>query len=293
MIKVFHRVTDGFTYILKKNFGGIEKKCSGCAAIFGKAGPGTKCPAKRAISKRPRTKTLGGRNDIGSKCLTSLLMIYFHFQTMAARSEIDVPAPMVVKPDSIKGNWKFFRAQWENYEIASGLNGKDPTIRVATLLSVMGEDCYEVYEGLPSGILSEDEKKTDVESILDALGIHFNRPNVVYERYLFNTSNQQKNELFDDYLCRLRKLSETCDFGIYTDEMIRDRIMMGTKDKLAKESILQQSELTLEKAIDICRTSERRTQSYIAAKGTTRTICMACAFADSDWATILLCSNRK
>ena len=46
---------------------------------------------------------------------------------MAARSELPVPAPMSIKGDT-KGNWKFFRSQYSNYEIATGLDGKDDNI---------------------------------------------------------------------------------------------------------------------------------------------------------------------
>lgn len=42
---------------------------------------------------------------------------------MAARP-ILVPGPMDMK-GYVFSNWMFFKAQWENYEIATGLNGKD------------------------------------------------------------------------------------------------------------------------------------------------------------------------
>ena len=174
---------------------------------------------------------------------------------MAARSELPVPAPMSIKGDT-KGNWKFFRSQYSNYEIATGLDGKDDNIRVATLLTIMGKDCYQIYESLP---LSADDRKK-VKNILDGLEAHFQpATNVIYERYVFNTSDQSPNESFDDYLCRLREMSKTCEFETFHNQMIRDRIVIGTKDTHARGRMLRDNKLTLENAIDVCRTSERTT----------------------------------
>ena len=139
------------------------------------------------------------------------LKFYFRFPFVhfAARSELPVPAPMSIKGDS-KGNWKFFRSQYSNYEIATVLYRKDDNIRVATLLTIMDKDCYQIYEILP---LSADDREK-VKNILDGLEAHF--------KPATNVSN--------NYLCRLRKMSKTCAFETFHNQMIRDRIVIGTKD---------------------------------------------------------------
>ncbi|KAK0135739.1 hypothetical protein N1851_028416 [Merluccius polli] len=50
---------------------------------------------------------------------------------------IPVPELMDMIGD-VYNNCTFFRAQWENYEIATGLNEKTDKIHLATLLTVMG-----------------------------------------------------------------------------------------------------------------------------------------------------------
>ena len=50
---------------------------------------------------------------------------------------IPVPAPMEVKGDLLS-NWIFFKDQWEDYKVATGLREKSKNVRVATLRSVMG-----------------------------------------------------------------------------------------------------------------------------------------------------------
>lgn len=160
------------------------------------------------------------------------------------RSELPIPLPMNVKGD-LKGNWKFFKSQWMNYEIATGLDKKHDAIRIATLLTVIGKDCYHIYENLN---LTEEERQ-DIAAVIEALQKHFTpKTNVIYERYIFNTSDQLPNETLNDYICRLRELAKSCEFRNMTDDMIRDRLVLGTKDTASRGRMLREADLTLDKA---------------------------------------------
>ena len=48
---------------------------------------------------------------------------------------IPVPAPVEVKGDLLS-NWAFFKDQWENYEVVTGLREKSKNVRVATLIFI-------------------------------------------------------------------------------------------------------------------------------------------------------------
>ena len=48
-----------------------------------------------------------------------------------------LPSAMNCRGD-VAGNWEFFRQQWSDYEIATGLIHREETIRLATLRSAMG-----------------------------------------------------------------------------------------------------------------------------------------------------------
>ncbi|KAL3843030.1 hypothetical protein ACJMK2_020987, partial [Sinanodonta woodiana] len=113
--------------------------------------------------------------------------------------------------------------------------------------------CYRIFQHLdiPDG----DRKK--VSTILKALKEHFiPKTNVIYERYVFNTSDQLQSEGVDVYVTRLRGLSNSCEFGTLQSQMIRDRIVLGTRDSGARSRMLREPDLTLEKAVDMCRASE-------------------------------------
>ncbi len=67
--------------------------------------------------------------------------------------------------------------------------------------------------------------------MLLALKSHFEpKTNVIYERYMFNTADLDPSENIDKYVTRLKRLSASCEYGTLENQMIRDRIVLGTKD---------------------------------------------------------------
>lgn len=60
-------------------------------------------------------------------------------------------------------------------------------------------------------------------------------------------------ESIDTYVAALRTLSKTCNSGPLTDNLVRDGIVVGILDKGFQKKLLQESKLTLQSCIDICR----------------------------------------
>ena len=77
------------------------------------------------------------------------------------------------------------------------------------------------------------------------------KKNITYERHKFNTRKQGENESSDQCVTELRILASTCEFETLKDGLIRDRIICGIQNRLLREA-----DLTLKKAIDICRAAE-------------------------------------
>ncbi|CAB4024811.1 retrotransposon-like family member retr-1, partial [Paramuricea clavata] len=82
------------------------------------------------------------------------------------------------------------------------------------------------------------------------------RKNITFERHKFNIRNQEENESIDQYVTVLRTLAAPCEFETLHDGLIRDRIVCGIRNQSIKERLLRESELTLQKTLDICRASE-------------------------------------
>lgn len=75
-------------------------------------------------------------------------------------------------------------------------------------------------------------------------------------RHRFHTRVQGKTETVDQYVTDLRIISKNCRFDTLEDEMLRDRIVCGVHSEKVKERLLRDNELTLIKALSICRANE-------------------------------------
>ena len=73
-------------------------------------------------------------------------------------SNFPVPAPMVCKGNLV-ANWEFLRQQWEDYEVATGLDKQSSKIRLASFRSVMGKDCLQTFLNL--NISAEDRNNVE------------------------------------------------------------------------------------------------------------------------------------
>ena len=57
----------------------------------------------------------------------------------------------------------------------------------------------------------------------------------------------------DSYINNLRHLASTREFDALTDELIRDCLVIGVKDSSLKERLLREQNLTLDKALKLCK----------------------------------------
>ena len=163
-----------------------------------------------------------------------------------------LPSAMNCRGD-VAGNWEFFRQQWSDYEIATGLIRREETIHLATLRSAMGRECLQIFLNLN---LSEDDKKK-IDRCLEASDNYFKPTrNVVYERYVSNTCVQDNEESVQSYVTRLRTLVASCEYGEVTDDLIRDRLVIVLKNNGDKVRLLKGKGVDLKKAIQMCTTSE-------------------------------------
>ena len=73
---------------------------------------------------------------------------------------------------------------------------------------------------------------------------------------VFNNRNQLPGEPIDHFVTDLRTKAKTCEFGTLTDSLIRDRIVEGVLDDGTHSRLLRETSLTLQKALNICQSSE-------------------------------------
>ena len=58
------------------------------------------------------------------------------------------------------------------------------------------------------------------------------------------------------YVAELRKIAECCEYGGVLNDMLRDRLVCGTSNKGIQRRLLQQAELTFDKAMEMAQAAE-------------------------------------
>ena len=58
-------------------------------------------------------------------------------------------------------------------------------------------------------------------------------------------------------MTELKLLAKNCEFGVLESELIRDRVVYGITSERVKERLLREQDLTLDKALELCRINEQ------------------------------------
>lgn len=177
------------------------------------------------------------------------------------RPNIPVPAKLDVHARNLEAAWRKFKRQWTNYEVATHLDTESPKYRKAVFLSVIGEDAFDVFDGFS---FEEEESEDDITDVIAKFEQYcVGESNEIYESFLFNQRSQQEGETIDAYVTALRKMAKTCNFGTNEERMLRDRIVLGVRDDLVRQKLLEDRHLTLTSCIEVCRAHE---SSHLQAK---------------------------
>ena len=93
---------------------------------------------------------------------------------------------------------------------------------------------------------------------MDTLAQHVDPKPILFiaERYKFHKAQQEESETVRQYLAKLQKLAETCKFGPYHEEAIRDRFVCGLHSQSIQHKLLAEAMLTLQTAVEKACASE-------------------------------------
>ena len=104
-----------------------------------------------------------------------------------------------------------------------------------------------------------EEERENIESIISAIKrCIYGHVNETVERRNFRRRTQQVGESFDNFLVSLHELVNTCNFcsDACTQKNIREQIIEGLIDNDIVKDLLQETDLTLAKAIHKCQAQE-------------------------------------
>ncbi len=70
---------------------------------------------------------------------------------------------------------------------------------------------------------------------------------MIFEIARFNQRDQLKDETAEKYISALYGLVEHCNYGALKDEIIRDRLVVGIRDRKVSQQLQLDADLTLER----------------------------------------------
>ena len=142
-------------------------------------------------------------------------------------------------------DWSHWFSRYRRYSEVSQLSIKDDKYQISCLLYLMGEKSEELIKSL--NISTTSTYKEVVEKISN---FFLPKRNIVFERAKFNQRSQKLGEPADSFISDLHNLASNCDYGSLTEQLIRDRIIVGILDNKLSETLQLDDQLTLEKAVN-------------------------------------------
>ena len=157
--------------------------------------------------------------------------------------------------DPSQESWKSYAERLAYYFVANEIAAEK---KKSILLTVCEPSTYELAKSLvqPKTL---DEKSYD--EIIKALEEHYcPKPSPIVQRFKFNSRQPRSGESMATYVAELRALAEHCAFGETLNDMIRDRLVCGVNDHNIQRRLLQEPELSYQKAFNLAVAMEAATK---------------------------------
>ena len=165
------------------------------------------------------------------------------------------PAPRLSHNCSLRefSNWKI---KLDDYILLNSVNKLELIEQKAVFRSLLDDEWLRIIQFVIDTKI--DDEDSDISSIVEAMQTYLrSQRNVVLDRKSFYSRNQHPGEKFDDYYMTLQDIADFCDFcQICIEDQYRDRIITGILDEETVRELLAEENLTLEKAVSICRARE-------------------------------------
>ena len=113
--------------------------------------------------------------------------------------------------------------------------------KLRILFAYVSADVYEFVKGCETYEAAIDKLKS----------VYIKTPNVIFARHVLATQKQKKGENLRDFLQQLHVLSKDCNIQAvaaeeYRKELVRDAFINGISSHVIQQSLLENSELTVE-----------------------------------------------
>ena len=122
------------------------------------------------------------------------------------------------------------------------------------MLSACGAFVFKLIQNL---IEKDKLDMTLYDDIVKKVKAHYDpQPSVIMQRYKFNTRSRAEGESVANYVAALRELAKHCDYKDTLQDMLRDRLVCGVMHKGITNRLLNEKNLTYEKAMELAQAME-------------------------------------
>nr|XP_018905063.1 PREDICTED: uncharacterized protein K02A2.6-like [Bemisia tabaci] len=161
----------------------------------------------------------------------------------------NIPAKLSLD-GNLSENWKTFKEAFRIYLIASGLDEKNDSRKIAIFLNFIGEEALRVHETI------KKETDTKLAEVLQTWQEYCNpKKNTLHSRFLFYSRNQKEGESVNSFHTDLKTLLMDCAFDD-SDSMLRDRLVLGSNDKDIKTKLIKKGDPSLSDVVTTLRAAE-------------------------------------
>ena len=151
--------------------------------------------------------------------------------------------------DPARESWTSYAEQLKFYFTANGVTDGDT--KKAIFVTVVGTQSYSLLKSL---LQPQTPQTATLAEMKTALMKHF--CSFIVQRYKFHTRVRKTAESVATYVAELRAIGEHCAFGDTLEDMIRDRLVCGINNPRIQRRLLQESDLTYDKAFEKTQSME-------------------------------------
>ncbi|XP_061723525.1 uncharacterized protein K02A2.6-like [Cydia pomonella] len=143
-------------------------------------------------------------------------------------------------------DWRLYIERLEQYFL---VNKIVDDLKVPTLITVMGAESYELLVSLCTPTKPSEKTFKDLTAIMER---HLQpKPSALAERYKFRHRKQATNESIAEYVAILKRMSKTCEFGLWLEESLRDQLVCGLSSEMIRQRLFAEENLDFAKAYSL------------------------------------------
>ena len=164
--------------------------------------------------------------------------------------------------DETQENFDTYCQRLENFFNLKGISGNNTDIneaKVMVLINCLGSKYYKLLSTLTSPDLPTTKTYPELITLLKNHLAPKN--NILTEQHKFFTRKQNQYESISSYIAALKELAKTCDFKTHCNTpdcnkftmnlLLRAQFIRGLLDNDIREKILQEADITLDKALQM------------------------------------------